>query len=403
MPSLGLPQRGQLARAASEASPRRGPSDATHPAKNLLRAEASRLFRRAVRVRVVARAGRDLRVGIPRVLSMYRAAPFFTHYFEAIGVTRDRIVIGDATSDDLWRRAAGSGTVDACFPVKVAQAHVADLLARRAERPFDVLFFPILTHAVTAVAGCADTASCPVVAGTPLVTRAAFAADERGFLPGGVLLLAPVLTLTQPARMREQWLTAVRRVAPELTDAEHDAAMMEARAGQSAFEEALERDGAQALERARAERRAAIVMLGRPYHADPGIHHDIGSDLRALGRTTLSIRALPKDPSQLARLGCMASLDLSVDAPSLTNSGDGEKLIAARVVAAHPYLVAIEVSSFKCGQDASLYGLVSDLSQRGGKPFLALHDLDETRPVASLRLRLRTFLDAVARYEEARP
>lgn len=292
--------------------------------------------------------------------------------------------------------------MDACFPVKVTQAHVADLLARRAERPFDVLFFPVLTHALTAVRGCADTASCPLVAGTPLVTRAAFGCDEEGRLPDGARLLSPVLTLTRPAQLAARLFDAVRAIAPELTTDEHERALDRARAGQRRFEESLEREGAQAIARAAADGRAAIVVLGRPYHADPGIHHDIGSELHALGRTTLSVRALPKAREYLDDLGCCAaSLDLSDTGRSLTNSGDGEKLVGARIVAAHAYLAAIEICSFKCGQDASLYGEVAEVARRGGKPFLPLHDLDETRPVGSLRLRLRTFLDRLERYEDA--
>ena len=390
-------ERGQALEGERARRPR--PKGATQGARNLLRVEAARLFARATAVRVVSDAGQGLRVAIPRLLSMYRSAPFFTHYLEAIGVAREDIVIGEATSEELWKRAAGHGTVDACFPVKVAQAHVSELLAAYAERPFDVLLFPVLTHAITAMRGCVDTASCPVVAGTPLVTRAAFGVDDHGRLPGGALFLAPTLTLTDAMRFAAQLLTAVRTIAPRLTADEHAEAIREGRAAQRAFEQSLEREGAAALARAQAEQRAAIVMLGRPYHADPGIHHDIGSELWALGRTTLSIRALPKDPSGLAGLGGDALLRLEAEAASLTNSGDGEKLFGARVVAAHPYLCAIEVSSFKCGQDASLYGEVEAICRRGGKPFLALHDLDETRPTGSLRLRLRTFLDAVDRHE----
>ena len=390
-------ERGAVLRTDARKSPSpRGNVDA----RNLLRVEASRLFRPARQTPEVSAAGRDVRIAIPRVLSMYRSAPFFLHYFEAIGVPRRNIVVGEMTSEALWRRAAGRGTVDACFPVKVTQAHVADLLARRSIRPFDVLFFPVLTHAVTAVTGCADTASCPVVAGTPLVTRAAFGCDASGRLPDGTRLVTPVLRLTDPIQLREGLLRAVREIVPALTEAEHDLALAEGRAGQRAFEASLEQDGARAIARARARRHTAIVLLARPYHADPGIHHDIGCELRALGRTTMSIRALPKSPSVLRELGSCSSLDVEAEGAWLTNSGDGEKVAAARIVASHPYLAAIEISSFKCGQDASLYGAIADAARTGGKPFLALHDLDETRPVGSLRLRLRTFLDALARYED---
>ena len=116
----------------------------------------------------------------------------------------------------------------------------------------------------------------------------------------------------------------------------------------------------------------------------------------------MSTRALPKSGAALDALGGDGVLHLGGDARARTNSGDGEKLAALRLIAAHPYLVTIELSSFKCGQDASLYADVAAGARAGGRPFLALHDLDETRPVGSLRLRLRTFLDAVERWERGR-
>jgi predicted nucleotide-binding protein (sugar kinase/HSP70/actin superfamily) len=392
---------------ACERGASHGPGDASaeeaspsHGARDLLRTEASRLFERVIDVRTCSTAARGLRVAIPRVLSMYRSAPFFTHYLEAIGVARADIVTGTPTTDALWRRSAGRGTVDACFPVKVAQAHVAELLRER----IDVMFFPALTHALTAVRGCCDTASCPVVAGTPLTLRAAFGVGANGRAVRHVpdhdpVWLNPTLVLTDPKRLAARLFESIQTVAPALEWAEHLGALEQARTAQRTFEATLERDGVEALERARTTRRAAVVILGRPYHADPGIHHDIGSELRALGRTTLSTRALPKSGVALDALGGADVFDLSGDAPAMTNSGDGEKLAALRLVAAHPFLVAIELSSFKCGQDASLYADVASRARAGGRPFLALHDLDETRPVGSLRLRLRTFLDAVERWE----
>jgi predicted nucleotide-binding protein (sugar kinase/HSP70/actin superfamily) len=367
--------------------------------KNLLRVEASRIFRRAHAVKIVSALGRDLRIAVPRVLSLYRAAPLLTHYFEALGVPPSQLVTGEFTSEAMWRRSAGRGTTDACFPAKVAQAHVAELLARRATEPFDVLFFPVLTHAVTGVKGCVDTMACPVVAGTPLVTRIAFGADTHGMLPGGVRLLTPTIVLSRRKELSQGLFDSMRTLLPSLPREVHEAALVEGIAGQRRSEHLLEQLGASAIKHAEREGKCAIVLLGRPYHADPGLHHELGSELVSLGRTAMSLRALPHSPEMLASIGCSSTYDLS-DLPFLTNSGDGERLAGARLVGLHPFLVAIDLSSFKCGQDAALYERVADAARGSeGKPFLALHDLDETRPVASLRLRLRTFLDGVERWE----
>ncbi len=377
--------------------PRRG--EGGRRAKNLIRLEATRIFRRSHAVKVASTLGKDLRIAIPRVLSLYRAAPLLTHYFEALGVPPAQLITGEFTSEALWRRAAGRGTTDACFPAKVAQAHVAQLLAQRDQAPFDVLFFPVLTHAVTGVKGCADTAACPVVAGTPLVTRVAFGASAEGLLPGGVRLLTPTIVLSRRKELSEGLYQSIRGVLPTLTREVHEAALVEGVAGQRRSEHLLEQLGAAAIREGSSAGRCAVVLLGRPYHADPGLHHELGSELVSLGRTAMSLRALPHSQEMLASIDCTSTYDLS-DLAFLTNSGDGERLAGARLVGRHPFLVAIDLSSFKCGQDAALYGRVAEAA-RGpeGKPFLALHDLDETRPIASLRLRVRTFLEGVERWE----
>jgi predicted nucleotide-binding protein (sugar kinase/HSP70/actin superfamily) len=247
--------------------------------------------------------------------------------------------------------------------------------------------------------------ACPLVAGAPLVSRAIFGQGGDA-LPNGTRLSMPVLNLTEPELLAEQLHRAVRGFVPKLSPREHLAALNEARRAQAHIERQLELDGIRLIARSRQERRAAVVLLGRPYHVDPGIHHDIGSELRALGRSTLSLRALPRARPEVLegpdRCSDFAAFwDVGREGQALTNSGAAEKLAAARLVGCEPYLVAIEFSSFKCGQDAALYASISRHARGAGKPFLALHDMDETRPVASLRLRLRTFLHGVEAYEQA--
>jgi predicted nucleotide-binding protein (sugar kinase/HSP70/actin superfamily) len=336
---------------------------------------------------------------------MYRSAPFFRHYLEAIGVARGAISMSPETEDvQRLPHREGRGP-DACFPAKLAQAHVAAVLAGTRRSRFDVLFFPILTHAKTSVRGCRDSMACPLVTGAPLVCRALFGRGSNA-LPNGTRLSMPVLNLTEPELLAEQLHRAVREFVPGLSQREHLAALNEAGRAQAHIERQMELDGIRLIARARHERRAAVVLLGRPYHVDPGIHHDIGSELRALGRSTLSLRALPRARAELLegperRSDFSAFWDVGREGHALTNSGCAEKLAAARLVASEPYLVALEFSSFKCGQDAALYASISAHARGAGKPFLALHDMDETRPVASLRLRLRTFLHGVEAYEHA--
>jgi predicted nucleotide-binding protein (sugar kinase/HSP70/actin superfamily) len=45
------------------------------------------------------------------------------------------------------------------------------------------------------------------------------------------------------------------------------------------------------------------------------------------------------------------------------------KVWAAKYVARHPNLVALELSSFKCGHDAPIYSVVEEIVEHSGTPY----------------------------------
>ena len=72
------------------------------------------------------------------VLNLYSTAPLWRAYFEALGVNELNIVFSDATSEELWAEGARYGSIDPCFPSKVAQAHIHNLLYRKhVQTPLD--------------------------------------------------------------------------------------------------------------------------------------------------------------------------------------------------------------------------------------------------------------------------
>jgi predicted nucleotide-binding protein (sugar kinase/HSP70/actin superfamily) len=129
-----------------------------------------------------------------------------------------------------------------------------------------------------------------------------------------------------------------------------------------------------------------VLVLARPYHADPGINHRLGEELQALGYPVLTVRSLPLDPT---------TADLGDLAPDCANSGSAERLWGARFAARHGGMGVVDLSSFKCGQDAPTYAPIREILDRAGIVTCRLHDLDETRPVTSLRVRLLTFAAAL--------
>jgi predicted nucleotide-binding protein (sugar kinase/HSP70/actin superfamily) len=73
---------------------------------------------------------------------------------------------------------------------------------------------------------------------------------------------------------------------------------------------------------------------------------------------------------------------------------------AAKFTARHPNLVALEVSSFKCGHDAPIYGVVEGIIEQSGTPYFCFKDLDENKPSGSIRIRVETIDYFLRRYRE---
>ncbi|MCC6994649.1 MAG: hypothetical protein IT370_08580 [Deltaproteobacteria bacterium] len=326
---------------------------------------------------------RRLRIGIPRVLAMYRAAPFFRAYLQGLGVPARDLVLSPPTSDALWRRGARHGSNDPCFPVKVALAHVHHLLARHdAGHRLDAMLMPHFTHALTQVTGTVDSASCPVVAGVPALVRASFG---EALAARGIMLLDPVVRITARAEVE----VAMHEALAPLTGTSREVSDAAVAAGYQALAEVqarLTELGTQVVDDLDAGRRnAAVVVLLRPYHVDPGLSHRLGEELQALGWAVLTPRSLPR----------RGRLDVQELSPECVNSGAAERLWAARFAAQHERLGVIDLSSFRCGQDVPLAAPVRELCETTATPLAILHDLDETRPVAALRLRLQTFAHAM--------
>jgi predicted nucleotide-binding protein (sugar kinase/HSP70/actin superfamily) len=66
------------------------------------------------------------------------------------------------------------------------------------------------------------------------------------------------------------------------------------------------------------------------------------------------------------------------------------KVWAAKYVARHPNLVALELSSFKCGHDAPIYSVVEEIVEHSGTPYFCFKDIDENKPTGSIRIRVET-------------
>ena len=166
------------------------------------------------------------------------------------------------------------------------------------------------------------------------------------------------------------------------------------------------RDMLDQLER---EDRIGIVMLGRVYHHDPGLNHEIMEEFQKLGYPIFSQSTLPLDEDHAgaplrrrsARGGYQHIRSTSATRGRIRYScSTNHKVWAAKFTARHPNLVALEISSFKCGHDAPIYGVIEGIIEQSGTPYFCFKDLDENKPSGSIKMRWKRFDYFLRRYRE---
>jgi activator of 2-hydroxyglutaryl-CoA dehydratase/predicted nucleotide-binding protein (sugar kinase/HSP70/actin superfamily) len=373
---------------------------------SIKRVPTTRPFRRSSRE--ARERLKRVRIGMPRVLNMYSTAPYLRTYFEALDVPKQNVVFSDPTSEELWVEGGKYGSIDPCFPSKVAQAHVHNLLFHHhtEDKPLAYVFFPILTHVPSFGENVMDKTSCPIVAGAPEVMKAAFTKETDFFAQRGIEYVDPALTFAEPTltarRLFETW-------GPRLgvTEDESDHAHREGMLALARFERELEEKGRAILETVEAENRLAILMVGRPYHSDPGLNHGIPEEFQVLGYPILSIRSIPKDAAYLARYfkdevaRGRHPLDINDVWPENYSANSAQKVWGVKFAARHPNVVLLDLSSFKCGHDAPTYGIVDSIVAASGTPYAALHDIDANKPGGSIKIRVKTYAHSLELRQEA--
>ena len=342
------------------------------------------------------------RVGIPRVLNMYSTAPFFRTYLEVLGVRPKNIVFSDPSSEDMFAEGGKYGSIDPCYPSKVAQAHFHQLFFHKhVQTPLDAIFFPILTHVPSFVTDAVDYASCPIVAGTPDVMKAAFTKEQDYFATRGITYMAPAFSFTEPTLLARSTFEAFREVL-EITEDENDFAVQEGLAALDRFDQDIQDKGKAILDQVEYDNKIAILVVGRPYHLDPGLHHSIPDEFQVLGYPILSVRSIPKDPEWLAKFYKEGEDPLSISDvwPENYSSNSAQKVWAVKFAARNPNVAILDLSSFKCGHDAPTYGIIDSIVSGSGLPCVSLHDIDANKPGGSIKIRVKTYAHSLRLREE---
>jgi activator of 2-hydroxyglutaryl-CoA dehydratase/predicted nucleotide-binding protein (sugar kinase/HSP70/actin superfamily) len=350
-----------------------------------------------------------IRIGIPRALNMYSQNPLFSTYFESLGIPSQNLVYSDFTTEQLYKEGAKRGAIDPCFPSKVGIPHVHNLLyVHHKRKPLDIIFFPMIDCLTTDLVNTQSSRACPTVTATPEAVKAAFTKEGDLFAQLGVKFYDTFVNLTEPKLFARQMYQQFKDDLG-LSEEENQRAIDQAYKSLKVYNNVVQRGTARdVLRKLEQQGKIGIVLLGRPYHNDPGINHEILEEFQKAGYPIFAQDSLPIDDDILDRLfgadinaGIISHpMDITDVWKNSYSENTSRKIWAAKYIARHPNLVALELSSFKCGHDAPIYTVVEEIVQNSGTPYFCFKDIDENKPTGSIRIRVETISYFLKRYRE---
>ncbi|MBT4033384.1 MAG: CoA activase [Candidatus Marinimicrobia bacterium] len=351
-----------------------------------------------------------IRIGIPRVLNMYSTTPLFTGYFESLGLPYKNLVFSDYTTEKLYKDGIKRGSIDPCFPSKLGIPHVHNLIYKHHKRkPLDIIFFPMIDDLPTDLKDTQDCRACPTVTGTPETVKAAFIKEGDIFKSEGISYMDTFVNVADKLLFARQMFQAFKDILG-LSKVENDRAVAAGYKALDDYTNSQRQRARQVLDQLEAEQKLGLVVLGRPYHGDPGINHEILVEFQKLGYPVFTQDSLPIDEDLLDRLfgdevksGVISHpLDISDAWKNSYSENTNRKLWGAKFTARHPNLVALELSNFKCGHDSPIYSVVEEIVEKSGTPIFNFKDLDENKPTGSIKIRVETISYFLTRYLESR-
>ncbi len=278
---------------------------------------------------------------------------------------------------------------------------------KHARKPLNAIFFPMYDVLSTPLVNLQAANACPTVMTTPESVKAAFTKEGDAFAENGIQYLNPLLNFRDRRMFVHQMLQAWQPILG-LSLEENERAVKAGFAALESFETSILQRAREVIDQLEREDRIGIVMLGRPYLHDPGLNHGILEEFQKLGYPIFSQSTLPRDEDLLERLfgdevraGIIRHpLDIGDVWKNTFSASTNHKIWAAKFTARHPNLVAVEMSSFKCGHDAPIYAAIESIVEQSGTPYFCFKDLDENKPSGSIKIRVETIDYFLRRYRQ---
>ncbi|MDH4067908.1 MAG: acyl-CoA dehydratase activase, partial [Dehalococcoidia bacterium] len=306
-------------------------------------------------------------IGIPRLLMFFEQFPLWATFFGELGV---KVVLSDKTNRRLIHKGLQEVLAEACYPVKVAYGHVANLI----EKGVDRIFLPSVIDLEKYSDDVARSYNCPLIQGIPFMLRPAFQDKAE--------IMSPTMFMAQEKESLKAEMEKIGRGFGKETR-EIASAIAAALKAQNEFERTRRERGQEILKTLK-RNNEAVVVIGKPYNVhDLGLNLNVAKKLRHLGMLAIPFDLLPLD-----------EVELPAHYSNLVWKNEQNLLRAAIMAKNNPSLNPMMITNYGCGPDAFFWKYLEETMEED--PYL-LVEVDEHSGDAGMVTRVEAFLDTLGR------
>ncbi len=310
-----------------------------------------------------------LKIGIPRILTIYENFPFWQSLFNNAGV---EVVLSNESTVNLYEK--GSGTImsdNICFPAKLSHGHIVDL----AEQGVNRIFYPFILFEKAEYDNAHNCYNCPIVTAYSEVLHN---------IKTGIPIDSPAITFKDDDLLKKACVKYLQTLGVDKKTAEQ--AFRKAYQTQDHYKNAIEKRNTEILEKAKKENVPLILLAGHPYHADPLIHQKISDILSDLGVYVINEEVSVEKENN----------SFQTDYFTISQWAYPNRILQAADWATKQDIPVyfVQMNSFGCGPDAIIVDEVKDILKRSNKSYTIIR-IDEIASTGSIKLRLRSLVESI--------
>lgn len=310
-------------------------------------------------------------IGIPYIFFFHDHLPFWSTLLWELGFN---VKVSDKTNKEIINKGVEKVLSEACFPLKVAYGHIADLI----EKGVDLIFLPSFIN-LNLYDEYERGLACPLVQTIPYVSKQLFKEAK---------IVIPRIDFSRGFDYLKKELIEAFKGIIKIKNI--DEKIASAKQKQREFVSSLQKEGLKLLETAKDRslgQQATVVILGRAYNSfDQAVSLDISGKL-----TCLNVLPIPMDMLPLE------GINIKDDWSNLYWRSGQRIIRASRFIHKLDKVYPVFITNFSCGPDSFIINYFRE--EMAQKPYLIL-EIDEHSADAGVVTRLEAFIDSLKDIEK---